>query len=202
MVLFTTCTCVRFLNSRMTLTCFKHCMCCVCKSFAFCLQAMNSNYKQRLSNLSNLALVKFTQDTMVQPRESEVCSALLLSVLWVPWGVCFVMISSPGCGSTGFLLHMFHFVICSRSENFFFMDWLSHVICIRMCVWLCMCVTVCVCVIVLSVLYSGGAECCRSTTLCCNEAWMDNKILFTLASGCMYLWNNLGSLSRLFLNWK
>ena len=33
---------------------------------------MNVDYKTRLSALSNLVLVKFTEDTMVQPRESEV----------------------------------------------------------------------------------------------------------------------------------
>lgn len=32
---------------------------------------MNVDYKTRLSALSNLVLVKFTEDTMVQPRESE-----------------------------------------------------------------------------------------------------------------------------------
>ena len=33
----------------------------------------NQDYKDRLSNISNLVLVKFLEDTMVQPKESEVC---------------------------------------------------------------------------------------------------------------------------------
>ena len=36
------------------------------------LQTVNPDYKQRLMKLANLVLVKFTEDTMVQPRESEV----------------------------------------------------------------------------------------------------------------------------------
>ena len=36
------------------------------------LQTFNQDYKDRLSNISNLVLVKFLEDTMVQPRESEV----------------------------------------------------------------------------------------------------------------------------------
>ncbi len=35
-------------------------------------QTFNQDYKDRLSNISNLVLVKFTEDTMVQPKESEV----------------------------------------------------------------------------------------------------------------------------------
>ena len=34
-------------------------------------QTVNPDYKARLSTLSNLVLVKFLEDTMVQPRESE-----------------------------------------------------------------------------------------------------------------------------------
>lgn len=36
------------------------------------LQTFNQDYKDRLSNISNLVLVKFLEDTMVQPKESEV----------------------------------------------------------------------------------------------------------------------------------
>ena len=36
------------------------------------LQTVNADYKARLTALSNLVLVKFLEDTMVQPRESEV----------------------------------------------------------------------------------------------------------------------------------
>ena len=36
-------------------------------------QIMNSTYKQRVSALNNLVLVMFELDTMVQPKESEVC---------------------------------------------------------------------------------------------------------------------------------
>ena len=35
-------------------------------------QTMNEAYKQRLSALANLVLVMFEDDTMVQPKESEV----------------------------------------------------------------------------------------------------------------------------------
>ena len=40
------------------------------------LQSFNQDYKDRLSNISNLVLVKFLEDTMVQPKESEVITAL------------------------------------------------------------------------------------------------------------------------------
>ena len=33
---------------------------------------MNAAYKQRLSAINNLVLVMFEEDTMVQPKESEV----------------------------------------------------------------------------------------------------------------------------------
>ena len=36
------------------------------------LQTFNQDYKDRVSALSNMVLVKFLQDTMVQPKESEV----------------------------------------------------------------------------------------------------------------------------------
>ena len=40
------------------------------------LQTVNPDYKQRLMKLANLVLVKFTEDTMVQPRESEVLAVV------------------------------------------------------------------------------------------------------------------------------
>ncbi len=36
------------------------------------LQTFKQEYKDRLSNISNLVLVKFEKDTMVDPKESEV----------------------------------------------------------------------------------------------------------------------------------
>ena len=35
-------------------------------------QTFKQEYKDRLSAISNLVLVKFTEDTMVQPKDSEV----------------------------------------------------------------------------------------------------------------------------------
>ena len=35
-------------------------------------QSVNATYKSNLEKLKNLVLVKFSQDTMVIPRESEV----------------------------------------------------------------------------------------------------------------------------------
>ena len=35
-------------------------------------QTFKQEYKDRLSNISNLVLVKFSKDTMVDPKESEV----------------------------------------------------------------------------------------------------------------------------------
>ena len=40
---------------------------CVCV-----FQTVKPEYKERLSNVSNLVLVMFANDTMVQPKESEV----------------------------------------------------------------------------------------------------------------------------------
>lgn len=39
--------------------------------------SMLTIYKARLSSLSNLVLVKFLEDTVVQPRESEVDDCIL-----------------------------------------------------------------------------------------------------------------------------
>lgn len=46
------------------------------------LQSVNADYKARLSNISNLVLVKFLEDTMVQPRDSEVRDSVAMSKLY------------------------------------------------------------------------------------------------------------------------
>jgi len=37
------------------------------------MQHVNASYKTNLQQLNSLVLVKFDNDTMVEPRESEVC---------------------------------------------------------------------------------------------------------------------------------
>lgn len=44
-------------------------------------KSVNQDYKTRLSQLTNLVLVMFEYDTMVQPKESEVS----LGMRWAEW---------------------------------------------------------------------------------------------------------------------
>ena len=48
-------------------------------TYSLSLQSVNADYKARLSNISNLVLVKFLEDTMVQPRDSEVGDSVAMS---------------------------------------------------------------------------------------------------------------------------
>ena len=45
------------------------------------LQHMNASYKTNLQQLNSLVLVKFDNDTMVEPRESEVSLSVALMLL-------------------------------------------------------------------------------------------------------------------------
>ena len=45
---------------------------------SFFLQKFNADYKENLLRLKNLVLVKFNNDTMIIPKDSEVCKQLSL----------------------------------------------------------------------------------------------------------------------------
>lgn len=45
----------------------------------------NATYKENFISLNKLALVKFTEDTMVQPIDSEVLYSMVQSYLIVVW---------------------------------------------------------------------------------------------------------------------